>query len=79
MQHKAALMLHYFNIQFIYRVYSGKEALNLYKDILKCLLNCSDILCSVMWCVTPYNQFPAQATTFLRICTDKHIEGFMAR
>jgi hypothetical protein len=32
MLYKAALLLHYFNTQFIYRVYSGREALNLYKN-----------------------------------------------
>jgi len=50
---KAALLLHYFNTQFIYRVYSGREALNLHKDTLKGSLHCSEILCSVMCCVTP--------------------------
>jgi len=53
MLYKAVLLLHYFNTQFIYRVYSGREALNLYKDTLICLLHCSEILCSFMWCVTP--------------------------
>jgi len=53
MLYKAALLLHYFNTQFFYRIYSGREALNLYKDTLKCSLHCSEILCSVMWCVTP--------------------------